>query len=57
MSRDTLSQDSITQATKSRAKKSEHGGAGAGGYTQEGMDSDTRSIDGDITQNLSLIHI
>ena len=52
MSRETLSQDSITKATKSRAKKSDHGGAGAGGYTQAGMDNETRSIDGDITQNI-----
>ena len=46
MSRDQLSGDSIRAASKSRAKKSSHGGLGAAGVTQDGFDAETKKLSG-----------
>ncbi|HCK33054.1 MAG TPA: Tellurium resistance protein TerA [Rhodospirillaceae bacterium] len=55
MSRDQLSGDSLAAASRNRAKFSKHGGKGAAGHVQEGMDKESLTLDGGRYQDVITI--
>ncbi|MAS86638.1 MAG: Tellurium resistance protein TerA [Micavibrio sp.] len=57
MSQEMLSASSIKAASKSKAKKSSHGGAGAAGHVQDGMDTELNAIMGKSTQQIIPIDV